>query len=296
MKRTLKINAVDFWDGFELKNHFYFRLLAEKYDLEISDTPDILLCGQFGENYKEWNECKKLVQLTESLERFPIKLDDYDYVSGYQLMQGDKFFYDNPYMPRMDVVYMSQLEDRSVFLNKEMHNRRFCNFLYYNESSGTGAKLRKDFCLKLSEYKRVDCPGRVLNNMDNTCGERMASNWMADKLEFLKQYKFTIAFENSRQDGYTTEKLWQPFLAGSIPIYWGNAVIDRDVNGESFINCNDYDNDFEAVIRRVIEVDNDEELYLYMLSKSPIKNRESFYRKDRLLEFLERVIGDSCKE
>ena len=39
----------------------------------------------------------------------------------------------------------------------------------------------------------------------------------------------TIAFENSSFPGYTTEKIFEPMLEGSIPIYWGNPRVDEDV-------------------------------------------------------------------
>jgi len=90
-----------------------------------------------------------------------------------------------------------------------------------------------------------------------------------DKLSFLQQYKFTIAFENSSYPGYTTEKLLQAFIAYKIPIYWGNPLIHKDFNTNSFINCHDYNN-FEEVIERVIEVDKDDSLYREYITKSPI--------------------------
>ncbi len=36
----------------------------------------------------------------------------------------------------------------------------------------------------------------------------------------LSRFAFTLAVENSEDEGYATEKLWQPLLAGSVPIYW----------------------------------------------------------------------------
>jgi hypothetical protein len=36
----------------------------------------------------------------------------------------------------------------------------------------------------------------------------------------LSSFAFTLAVENSEDEGYSTEKLWQPLLAGSIPVYW----------------------------------------------------------------------------
>ena len=54
-----------------------------------------------------------------------------------------------------------------------------------------------------------------------------------------------MAIENNNQYngdvGYTTEKIFEPMIAQSIPIYWGNPRIGEDFNEKSFINCNKVD-------------------------------------------------------
>jgi len=40
------------------------------------------------------------------------------------------------------------------------------------------------------------------------------------KIQFLKQYKFNIAFENASLPGYTTEKVRRGDAARCLPIYW----------------------------------------------------------------------------
>ena len=72
-----------------------------------------------------------------------------------------------------------------------------------------------------------------------------------DKLAFLNKYKFTIAFENSRHSGYTTEKLVEPIPGGRYPdFYWGNRAVDMEFNTRSFVNCHEYDS-FESVIEEI---------------------------------------------
>lgn len=45
--------------------------------------------------------------------------------------------------------------------------------------------------------------------------------------DYVKQFKFMIAMENSHEETYITEKIIQPILSGSIPVYWGsNRVLD----------------------------------------------------------------------
>lgn len=128
-----------------------------------------------------------------------------------------------------------------------MRVNRFCNFIYSNET----AKERIQFFQLLSQYKKVDSGGKVLNNL----GHRVE-----DKLGMLAESKFTIAFENESHPGYATEKIIQPLIQGSIPIYWGDPFIAQDFNPECFINVHDYAS-FEDVIEEVIRIDNDDKLW-----------------------------------
>ncbi|GAA2845527.1 glycosyl transferase family 10 (putative fucosyltransferase) [Aminobacter aminovorans] len=102
----------------------------------------------------------------------------------------------------------------------------FCAFIYGNKR----AKLRRWLFRGLSLYRRVDAPGRVQRN----CAP--IGNSRDDKLAFLRKRRFTIAFENSSAAGYTTEKLVDAMLAGSVPIYWGNPRVAEDFDERCFIN------------------------------------------------------------
>ncbi len=140
---------------------------------------------------------------------------------------------------------------------------RFCNFFYSNDSSPETI-IRRLFCKSLMRYKHIDCAGRSLNNIPASAREQVVSryktNWRKGKWKHIKDYKFTIAFENQASAGYVTEKILDPLLCGSIPIYWGAPDIADYYNPDAFINCHDY-NTFDEVIERVIEVDNNPILY-----------------------------------
>lgn len=261
---VIKVNFVDFWSGFDPVRNLFGAALFPEYQLEISETPDILFCSHFGQNYKNHRRCIKIFLETEVM---PFSFEDYDYIIGYRYVEDPKYFHYSIYSPRS----VNEFQDRSTFKDPMLAKRKFCNFVYSNESWGEGAVLRREFCMALEQYRHIDCPGKVLNNMKDVVLPRKTQGWELSKMEFIKQYKFTIAFENHRVDGYTTEKLWDPFKAGSIPIYWGNPLIGREVSSEAFINCNEYDNNLDAVIERVREIDRDDEYYMYMLGKSPLK-------------------------
>ncbi|PIN06054.1 Fucosyltransferase [Handroanthus impetiginosus] len=47
-----------------------------------------------------------------------------------------------------------------------------------------------------------------------------------DKVETLKRYKFSLAFENSIEEDYVTEKFFQSLVAGSVPVVIGAPNIE----------------------------------------------------------------------
>ncbi len=87
---------------------------------------------------------------------------------------------------------------------------------------------------------------------------------MADKGDFIKDYKFVISFENSEQDGYTTEKIMEPIFKDCIPIYWGNKKVGKDFNSKRFIDYNSFESEKE-LIDKLLEIDQNEELAIDML-------------------------------
>ena len=115
-----------------------------------------------------------------------------------------------------------------------------------------------------------------------------------DKLEFIKDYKFVIAFENSSFPGYTTEKLIEPFLSDSIPVYWGNPVVGKDFNTNSFINIKDTAQ-FDEAINKIVELDNDDEKYLAMLNEPCFVNYKipEEFSEESILKFFDYIIQDS---
>jgi hypothetical protein len=64
------------------------------------------------------------------------------------------------------------------------------------------------------------------------------------KAEVLGQYTFAICFENMKLRGWVTEKIFDCFFAGTVPVYWGAPDIETYVPAECFIDMRrfgDYD-------------------------------------------------------
>jgi hypothetical protein len=56
------------------------------------------------------------------------------------------------------------------------------------------------------------------------------------KIETLSSYRFSLCFENCVFPGYVTEKIFDCFLGGCIPIYWGAPDIDAYVPSDAYVD------------------------------------------------------------
>lgn len=276
--KKIKLKFVDFWKGFNYKENDFYRILSQKYKVEISDSPDIIFYSVFGKEYLDY-DCIKIFYTGEDV--IP-DFNSCDFGIGYTY-----FGFGNRYL-RMPLYNLFQYK-KYFKLALDIHNQKmrqrekFCNFIY---SNGNADKRREEFYNLLSKYKKVDSGGRYLNNIGGP---------VEDKFSFQQQYKFSIAFENSSNIGYTTEKLIEAKAAGTIPIYWGNPEIAKEFNTKSFINCHDY-NSFEEVIEEIKKIDNDDKLYFNYL-KEPFSYNENMleeYEK-KLENFLYSIIENNQK-
>lgn len=103
---------------------------------------------------------------------------------------------------------------------------------------------------------KLDSYGRCMNNKREPQG---------GKVNVLKNYKFGIAMENSIWDDYTTEKLFQVYEAGAIPIVVGapNSKQFEPLKG-SMVFLNDYPTVADAA-KHILEISKNETLFRHYL-------------------------------
>lgn len=241
MKKKIRCYFTDFWDGFDYK-YFLGFLLTEYEIIEDKKSPDYLFYSCFGVKHLNYNGCIKIFWCGENTVP-DLNLCDYS-VSLSDVQCGDRTFH-----YYFDLLLKGR--NYQMTLDKEnLLNRKFCNFIYSN--NWCSDPFREKIFRALSKYKRVDSGGSFLNNM----GENVK-----DKLAFQKQYKFTLAIENSSSSGYVTEKIYDPFLAQSLPIYWGCPNISSYYHTNSIVNVMDY-NSLDEVVEEIICLDQDDDAYL----------------------------------
>jgi len=62
-----------------------------------------------------------------------------------------------------------------------------------------------------------------------------------DKQNVIKNYRFSICYENCRDvAGYITEKIFDCFAAGNVPIYWGANNVTDYIPKDCFIDRRDF--------------------------------------------------------
>lgn len=207
-----------------------FGSLAAEFDFVESATPRLAVSGPYGAEPAPAGALN-VGYLCENIWPDP---DEYDWCFG--AWREDAVDH-----PRYTRITWHGFDPQSLVKNPAQAGawrsrpRKFCNFFYSN-----CVRHREDFCQALARYQPVDCPGVSLRNhppIDQGGHDR--AKW-SRKRDFLAGYRFTIAFENSSAPGYNTEKILDPMLAGSIPIYWGDPTIARTFNPRSFINATDY--------------------------------------------------------
>ena len=131
-----------------------------------------------------------------------------------------------------------------------------------------------NFINELNKYKKIDMGGRAFNNIGKI---------VDDKIQFLSSYKFSLAMENSEGDGYITEKIIDSFISGTIPIYYGDYMVDEYINPKSFILIKG-EKDIPKKIEYIKKIDGNDMLYHKIL-------RENIFNEN-----YKKIISENFKE
>ena len=252
-KKIIRIQCIDLFGGQikYIKNYIRGDNYIIKFD---PNNPDYLIFNKFGRKHlnPKYKNAIKIAFYTEN--KIP-NLNEADYAIGHQ-----------------HINYLDRYFKYSIFLNKNFQNlnkirknvlnnpirTKFCAAVISNSNSF----FRNKFINELNKYKKIDMGGKYNNNI----GKRVIN-----KTEFLSSYKFSIAMENSNSDGYITEKIVHAFKSGTIPIYYGDYMIDEYINPKSFILIKG-EKDIKQKIEYIKEIDNDDEKYRNMLKENIIIN------------------------
>lgn len=131
----------------------------------------------------------------------------------------------------------------------------------------------KLFCLAISKNNLNPNKSKIINEMNKIGKVDYISQYDSlllnkscyntpELLTVFNRYKFIICFENSHTNGYITEKIFNVFLAKSVPIYDGAPDIETYINEQAFIKYDKY------YLTKIFYLLTNKEYYEYMVNAS----------------------------
>ena len=129
--------------------------------------------------------------------------------------------------------------------------------------------------LELSKIGTVDIFGRY------------SGNYVKDKIEVSKNYRFSMCFENDLYPGYVTEKPLEAWLGETIPLYWGDDS-GGYLNPNCLINLKTFSN-LNEFINYVALINSSSELYARTYVEPFLRKK---FDKEELISFFSQWIGE----
>lgn len=265
--KDVRVKFVAFGQEYDYTKLMFYKILSKHYNIIECDDPDYVICSMLGKPFEHMHYPQ--IRIMISGENYIPDMNHIDYaVSVYPITLYDRYF-----------TYPGCFDSTNHFAELAKKNRNYPDsFLAEKEffaSFITGVQSENDregFFKKLCEYKRVESPGKYLNNMP----DGMIVSWQNDsKVNFQRKCKFSLCFESNNQEGFITEKISDAFFSDSIPVYYGSSVAKEIFNPEAYIDVSDYES-FDKAIERIIEIDNNDELYMHMM-RQPILKDPNYY-------------------
>jgi hypothetical protein len=276
-----------FWPGLNPSDFF----ITKYFDSPIitqNDDYDILVCSVFPNRYININPNAKIILFNGEHPSYIVNFIHQTNIKPHILMgfcdispETIKELYINRlptliYYP-LWILYYDNIFSQEYFdkKNEEVKNttkedfnkKRLCCLINSHDNNNVRKPL---YNFIKSNNGEVDCPGRLLNNMDN----RLVGTSSEDKLRFMNNYKFNICSENKYGYGYLTEKLPQCMDALCIPLYIGcndvNKINYKIFNINRVVFMDKFDS-FDKLKELLDSPDKQYEIY-----KLPIFNDNSF--------------------
>lgn len=114
------------------------------------------------------------------------------------------------------------LDSESIF--KKSEKNKLCSMLYSEKTILEGHRLRHTIA------KLIADSGRNIDVLGSGTGVRLAK-----KSDALCSYYFSIVVENSVDQYYITEKIFDCFATRTVPIYWGTDQVLQEFNSDGII-------------------------------------------------------------
>ncbi|KAF9209250.1 4-alpha-L-fucosyltransferase [Haplosporangium sp. Z 27] len=175
-------------------------------------------------------------------------LQQFDFTMGAPDPQFDLSY---PLYPVSEVEILQLANVKPVFpVDKKPEN-----YIAWMISNCTPKNNRNEIMKELMEKIGAHSYGSCQNNRKGPSEEETKGRpWEQVKQEILAAYPFTLVAENSNCIGYITEKIYDAFAAGVVPLYMGAVDIADYVPRSSFVAIQDFE-DVDSLVEYMKTVD-----------------------------------------
>lgn len=239
----IKISYINYWN--DPHNDDYFTKFIEHnigkvLKVKPTENPDILISSCMG-NIKNVQKIKskcKIFFYGENLNRFPpynndkILYDTFDLIVGFKSTNLIKKQIRFPLWLMYYHYYKYEENDNILTYIQNKYNenvkkeKNIYGTIIARHDRGGQRTLIYD---ELSKYGTIQSPGNFRNNT------KPIGSTHNDKINYISNGIYNICPENSCYENYFTEKIFQAFEGGTIPLYWATELPEQDI-----INKNKY--------------------------------------------------------
>lgn len=258
---VLKIAYINFWKDSENDTYltdFISHNIEETIVVSPEDNPDILVSSVMGpiELVKKYKAKIKIFYYGENLNRCP-QYNNVDILNKYfDLIVGFKYTNLSKNIVRFPLwlfyyKYYSYDENDNIITHIESQYKK--NLKKKKKTLGTIVARHDHWGQRTIIYDTLKRYGKILGGSKFMQTEQIGPT-LEDKINFIKKGLLNICPENSKFEGYYTEKIFHALEAGTIPVYWGNDYPEKDMINENkylFCNISDYkilDNQFQKLL------------------------------------------------
>ena len=261
------------------------------YDIQLDNNShldetkfNILICVENCSKHSHYKHYNKY----NNFNNDKIKLYFYNHI--------DKCIITNTYMA-IPVIY-TQI---NYFINNyniikpsqltKFNDKKFCLFISNNKYNDINKNIMKKYLQNIGVCENLDIYKRQISNKSCYHSEEL--------LTIFNKYKFIFVVENSINDGYITEKIFNCLFAKCIPIYLGSHKIDYFFNKDCFINGNILINNInnnntinlEIIKKNIIDLNKNEDKFNEIININKINsNYDDENYKDKLKMFIDNYI------
>lgn len=272
--KTLKISFENYMPCEEIKKEPFYHILSQYYNIEIHDKTsedvDLIMCTPI----ENWRSIYNIADYFGIIKTLCINFENtypdfnaYDYTTSYYDILPER----NMRLP-MYWYYDYKIRHGLIKYDIEPFNNEpnFTNDIFYTKENRLGFvssnAFRDGLDILYTLFENFDCKlgGSFIDN------EYVGPDYV-DKIRFLSTCKFTLVFENANNDGYVSEKIYDAYLANTVPIYFGSKEVCKDFNPESYIHVLDYPN-IDDLIAHIQFLMSNEEEYIKILNAKRIIN------------------------